>query len=183
MKYTAKDYIAAGADRRGMSIGDVCKVLGMSQQSLSQMYAHDSVRAKLFLTIMEDVLGYETVFRDPETGVELSVVPNKSQKEPRRAAGAGRIEGHGRRVKAMSDGVMYDTYRSDAVADSFYLDGEHEYRDGFAQELYVDRENRYFLVTYSDHIGDRDKIKAVDKEIALRFKEAYGRYIDRVKAE
>ena len=173
-EYSTKDYIEAGAYRKGMTIADVRHIYGWSAQSLYQMLKNDTMKLSVFRKVMEDILGYEMVFRDKDTGEEL-ILGKENESRP------GRVGGHGRRVKAVSKNILFDTLNADSVADSFYLDGEHEYSDGFAQEVYVDRKGRYFIVTYSDHVGDKDKLECIDKPIADAFISAYGRLEDRQK--
>ena len=172
--YSTKDFLEAGAYRKGMTIADLRHEYGWSAQSFYQIIKNDSMKVSVFRKVMEDILGYEMFFRDAETGEELYMGKDKEGRP-------GRRNGHGKRVRAQSKGVVFDTLNADAVADSFYLDGEHEYSDGFAQEVYVDREGRYFIVTYSDHIGDKDKLEWIDKVIADAFIQNYGRLEDRQK--
>ena len=74
----------------------------------------------------------------------------------------------------MVDRVIYDTAASEAIANDFWADGENEYNDGKALELYIDKENRYFFAEYSSWEGVKDRICPVSAEDAATFIEKYG---------
>ena len=83
----------------------------------------------------------------------------------------------------MVDRIIYDTASSDAIANNFYADGENEYTDGKALELYMDKEGRYFFAEYSSWEGVKDRITPVNAEAAASFIEKYGTEIDKAPKE
>ena len=153
-----KELFAAALKATGMTQAQVAKLAGMPEQSVGQMInVRESVRADLFLELLE-VMGIDTLFYVKGTGRVL-LKDNKN----------------GRRVVGMSDGIVYDTKESQILASSFFADGKNEYgEDGKAQELYVDRENRYFFAEYSCNEGERDRIRSVPKNVATAFINQYG---------
>ena len=87
------------------------------------------------------------------------------------------VKGYGERARAMEQGIIYDTAVSHALSNSFWEDGEHEYTNGQAQELYVNKEGKYFIVTYSK-IG-KNSIHSVSDSEAREFMEKHGTDIDK----
>ena len=131
---------------------------GYPEQSIGQkINVRESIKADEFFELLE-VMGVDTFFYVRETGAVL-------MKDMQ----------HGRRVVGMSDGVIYDTKESQLLASSFYSDGKNEYGpDGKAQELYVDRENRYFVAEYSSDENERDRVRSVPSNMASAFIAQYG---------
>lgn len=154
----AKEVFAAALKATNLTQSKVAKLVGMPEQSIGQMVnIRESVRADLFFDLL-DAMGIDTLFYVRKTGEVL-------MKEKQ----------HGRRVVGMSDGVIYDTKESQILASSFYADGENEFGpDGKAQELYVDRQNRYFVAEYSCNEGEKDRVRSVPSNMAAAFINQYG---------
>ena len=124
-----------------------------------------SISANEFFEVM-GVLGIETLFYmrksdrtiDPETAKEET---KEVKKKPR--------------VMGMSDRVIYNTNEGTLVSSSFYADGKSEYGpDGKAQDLYIDKEGRYFAAEYSNEDGDKGRVRSVPYLMAIAFINQYG---------
>ena len=154
----AKEVFAAALKATHLSQAQVAKMTGMPEQSVGQkVNVRESVRANEFFDML-DAMGVDILFYIRETGEVL-------MKDPQ----------HGRRVVGMSDGIIYDTDEAEILASSFYADGENEFGpDGRAQELYVDRENRYFMAEYSKNEAERDRVRSVPSNMATAFINQYG---------
>lgn len=154
----AKEIFATALKELRMTQAQVASIVGMPEQSIGQkINVRESIKANEFFDLLE-AIGIETVFYIKETGEQLL-----------------RGEGDHRRVTGMSDGVIYDTKDSKLIASSFYADGVHEFStDGKAHELYLDRENRYFVAEYSVDGSSRDRVRSVSSDIAEAFISRYG---------
>lgn len=152
-----KEVFAAALKATGMTQAEVARLIGMPEQSIGQMInIRESIRADLFLQLLE-VMGIETLFYRKDTGEVL-------MKDISR----------GKRVVGMSDGVVYDTKESKIIASSFFADGENEFGpDGKAQELYIDRQGRYFVAEFSNNEGERDRVRSVPANMATAFINQY----------
>ena len=154
----AKEVFAAALKATGLSQAKLAKMAGMPEQSIGQkINVRESIRADEFFELL-DIMGISIVFFVKSTGEALL---KESQ--------------HGKRVVGMSDGVIYDTKESQIVASSFFADGVNEYGpDGKAQELYVDKEGRYFVAEYSDEEDVKDRVRSVPSNMAEAFLKLYG---------
>lgn len=85
-----------------------------------------------------------------------------------------RRKGHGRRVRQVVNGVLYDTHKADMLCGDFYRDGINEYIDGMAFELYVDCFGRFFVARYTDWENGSDSITTIGKEDAYKLYRKYG---------
>ena len=103
-------------------------------------------------------MGYEIRLVELESGIEFE----------------GRRKGHGRRVKQVIGGVLYDTHKADAICSNFFLDGEHEYTDGMAFELYVDSFGRFFVARYAEWENSSDSITTIGRQDAGKLYKKYG---------
>lgn len=159
-RVTAKDALVSALGRTGHTQESAAKLVGWTGQQISQRLQRNSMRTDEFLSLM-DAIGVDVTFTVRATGEIL-----KDHKS-----------GHGRRVKATADKVLYDTAASDALANSFYEDGVNEYKDGEACELYVDRRGRYFMAEY--HEDGKDKIRPVSPSVAAAFIEKYGVVVEK----
>lgn len=84
------------------------------------------------------------------------------------------VKGHGRRVRQVVNGVLYDTHKADMLCGDFYRDGINEYIDGMAFELYVDCFGRFFVARYTDWENGSDSITTIGKEDAYKLYRKYG---------
>jgi hypothetical protein len=160
---TAKEIITAALDTIGITQATAAKNYGGSAQQLSQRIVRGSLRVDEFIGLM-DSMGIDITFNVRDTGEEIKP----------------RISGHGDRVKGFSDGVQYDTEYAEALSNSFYADGQHEYNEkGEALELYLDKEGRYFMAEYSNVEGARNRVRSVPAEVAAAFIEKYGNIIEK----
>ena len=76
----------------------------------------------------------------------------------------------------MVNRVIYNNVAATYVADNFYADGENEYgEDGYATELFVDKEGRYFFVDYHKDDPKQDEIRVTSKSAVDDFIEKYGK--------
>lgn len=159
---TSKEMIAAALKETGKTQAEAAKSVGWCPQQLSSRLVRNSLRADELLNLLDGI------------GVDFNLISRKTGKPVRL-----NIQGMGRRVKMMVDRVNYDTAMSDAIANNFYADGENEYTDGKALELYIDREGRYFFAEYSNWEGVKDRISPVSGKDAAAFIEKYGTEIDK----
>ncbi len=154
---TVKEMLSAAYRATGTNQAVAAATIGWTAQQISQRMVRNSLRADDFLAILDNL------------GIELTMTVKNGGKEIKTLrAGAGR------RVHKMVDNVMYDTAQSDALSNNFYADGENEYTDGKATELYKDKNNRYFFAEYVSWEGGKDSITPVTAEIAAKFIEKYG---------
>ena len=161
---TANEVLTAAIDVNKTTQAETAKRFGWTAQQLGQRMKRNSIRTDEFFGLM-DILGIDVVFSVRATGEVLK--PH--------------IEGHGPRVVGMSDGVRYDTAMSEPIASSFFEDGVHEYGpDNRAQELYVDREGRYFLAEYTLVAGEKNRVRSVPKNVADAFREKYEKKLESV---
>lgn len=157
---TSKDALMSALSRTGHTQESAAKLVGWVGQQISQRLQRNSMRADEFLNLM-DAIGVDVTFTVRATGEIL-----KDHKT-----------GHGRRIKATADKVLYDTAAADALANSFYEDGVNEYKDGEACELYVDKKGRYFMAEY--HEDGKDRIRPVSPSVAAAFIEKYGTTVEK----
>lgn len=158
VELTAKELVLAALRSARISQVEATRRINWVPQQLTSRLARGSLRVDEFLTLMNAI----------EIDVQLV---NRKTGELVRA----HIPGEGRRVVQMVDGVAYDTAKADALANSFYSDGESEYHDGVAMELYQDIDGRYFLAEYTSLAGARDRIVPVTAEDAAAFIRKYGK--------
>jgi S-ribosylhomocysteine lyase LuxS involved in autoinducer biosynthesis len=79
-------------------------------------------------------------------------------------------------VKGMSDLVRYNTNDATFLATSFYADGVHKYdEDGIAQDLYVDKEGRYFFAEFSSDPKEKSRVRSVTSSVAKAFIKQFGK--------
>lgn len=155
----AKEVMAAALKATGYTQVQAAKLIGMPEQSFCQkINVRESIKANEFFDLLE-AIGIEAMFVVKATG---EVLLKGTQFE--------------RRVVGMSDGVIYDTKDSTLVASSFYADGVNEYGpDGKAQNLYIDKEGRYFAAEYSKEGPSNDRVRSVPVNVAYAFIGQYGK--------
>ena len=132
--------------------------MGWTPQNFGQRLKKNSFTAEEWRK-MAGVLGYDLRLVEVESGIEFE----------------GRKKGHGSRVKQVINGVVYDTYKADALCNNFYQDGKNEYIDGMAFELYIDPFSRFFLVQYTEWKNGINSITPISKKEA---KIIYKKYSD-----
>lgn len=154
----AKDAIAAALKSVGITQKEAAAKIGLNPQQINGRITKGTLRADAFLELM-DSIGVDVTFTNRATGKAIRLP----------------VEGVGHRVRAMVDRVIYDTAEADALANNFFADGQNEYSDGMAMELYIDRESgRYFFVCYSNLEGVKDRIVPVSASDAASFIVKYG---------
>lgn len=144
----------------GISRTELCRRRGWNKSQIEKRMQRDAVKADDFLELME-YLGVEVVLRYQSKEIKPYV------------------KGFGRRVRAMSNNVLYDTENANALSNNFYADGMNKYPDGSALELYVDDEGRYFFVEYFSDETKRPRLFSVNGALAAAFVEKYGTEIDK----
>jgi len=132
------------------------KMMDWTPQNFGQRLKKNSFTAEEWNRMMK-MLGYEVKLIELESGMEF---------EPRK-------KGHGRRLRQVRNGIVYDTCKADALCSDFYIDGENEYTDGMAFELYVDS-GRFFLARYVEWDNGTDSISPITKEEAMKLFQKYG---------
>ena len=141
----------------GVSQNEAAELAGMTKQALSTKIVNQSFKAKDWIQVL-DAIGVDVVLVNRKTGGKIRPSLN--------------LRGKGPRVKGTSNGIRYDTEFSDCLASSFYADGEHEYTDGVAEELFIDADSRYFMVVYQE--GERPRVNGVSGNVAKAFIQRYG---------
>ena len=144
-------------EAKGYSQRAFAKKMGWTPQNFSQRLKKNSFSAEEWRK-MAYMLGYEVRLVELESGIEFE----------------SRRKGHGRRVRQVIKGVLYDTYKADMLCGNFYYDGEHEYTDGMAFELYVDSFGRFFVARYTEWADGSDSITTIGKEDAGKLYQKYG---------
>lgn len=161
----AKDALAAALRETGKTQAEAAARVGWVPQQLSNRLVRNSLKADEFLEVLEGI-GVEITMTVKETG---KIIRLKSQR---------------RRVKKMVKGVIYDTAAAGVVANNFYADGVNEYdEDGYATELYIDKEDRYFFVDYHRDDPKLDEIRVMSKSSVEDFIEKYGDAKDKESVE
>lgn len=144
-------------DAKGYSQREFAKKMGWTPQNFSQRLKKNSFTAEEWRS-MAYKLGYEVRLVELESGIEFE----------------SRRKGHGRRVRQVVNGVLYDTHKADMLCGDFYRDGTNEYIDGMAFELYVDCFGRFFVARYTDWENGSDSITTIGKEDAYKLYRKYG---------
>lgn len=163
VEMTAQEALTAALTATGYTQAEAAKAIGWQPQRLSQRLVRGSLKVEELFQILDAI------------GVDFNMTVRETGKPVRT-----RTTGYGRRVRAMSDRVMYDTAMSYPLANSFWDDGEHEYdAEGKATELYIDREGRYFLAKYSVAEDEKDKVQAIDGDLAAAYIERHGTTLDK----
>lgn len=163
VEMTAQEALTAALTETGYTQAEAAKAIGWKAQRLSQKLVRGTLKVEELIQILDAI------------GVDFNMTVRKTGKPVRTCT-----TGYGRRVRAMSDRVMYDTAMSYPLSNSFWGDGEHEYdADGKATELYIDREGRYFLAKYSADESEKDKVQAIDADLAAAYIERHGTTIDK----
>jgi len=132
-------------------------MMGWTPQNFGQRLKNNTFSAEEWNKMVK-LLGYEIRLVELETGIEFEA----------------RRKGHGRRVRQVVNGVLYDTYKADALCSDFYQDGVHEYTNGMAFEVYVDAFGRFFVARYVEWEGGIDSISPLHSEVAREICKQYG---------
>jgi len=133
------------------------QMMGWTPQNFGQRLKKGSFTAEEWNQMMNR-LGYEVKLIELESGVKFE----------------SRKKGHGRRLRQVRNGIVYDTYKADALCSDFYSDAENEYTDGMAFELYVDSLGRFFVARYVEWDNGTDSISPITKEEAMKLNQKYG---------
>lgn len=153
----AVDALAVALRETNTTQAEAAARLGWVPQQLSSRLVRGSLKADEFLDILE-AIGVEITLTSKETGRVINLTILK------------------RRVKKMVDRVIYNNVAATSVANNFYADGENEFgEDGYATELFVDKEERYFFVDYHAEDPKKDKIRVTSKSAVDDFIEKYGK--------
>ena len=144
----------------------MAKMFGMFPQNFGHKIMRKTLRVDDLMSML-DTMGIDVQLVDRKTG---DVIPMASL-------------GDGRRIKKMINRVIYDTDRINAVANSFYFDGENEYVDGHAYELYKTDDGKYLLAEYSNISGIQDRLSMIPEEEAQKFIQKYGTALHRSPKE
>lgn len=158
----ANELIAAALKATGKTQAEAAAMVGWVPQQLSARITRNSMRADEFLDILSGI------------GIEIKLIVKETGETVQE-----HIPGAGRRVRRMVDRVLYDTSKSNALANNFYADGVNKYNDGRARELYINAEGRYFFAEYSDNEGEKDRINPISGTDAAEFIERFGTEIQK----
>lgn len=153
-------HLEALIEHSGWEIEQVAKIINKTATKFKQRIACGNFRASEFLKIVEG-MGYKPKYTIVKTNNVISFKP--------------RPMAHGRAVSCMVNGVIYSTSQSTALANDFYSDGEHEYNEGRATELYINKDNKYFFVDYTEFEGVKDRVIPITAEVARAFIKKHGR--------
>lgn len=135
---------------------ELAKRVGWTPQRLSNKLKRNSLSADEFIMLLDEIgVDVKLVVRD--TGVVVKPTMKKV----------------GVRINMVVDGVRYDTANSHAIANDFYSDGENEYTDGRARELYVNKKGEYFFAEYVEWDQNQNRIVPVPAAEAMKFAEKY----------
>lgn len=149
MQIKAKDVFKVCRQHVGMHQTEISRLVGMNEQSVSQMInVRQTVTADNFFRIL-DAMGIDVFFRVRNTG---EIVYDSCDKQ------------HG--ISGKSDGVWYDTADSTLVSSAV--------DDIGITQLYVDEAGRYFIVEERKDATIEPKVKAIPALMALAFIERYG---------
>lgn len=162
VSFETSEFLRSQLDKTHISKAKASRTLNVNVNALKQRLDNGTIKADDFIKLA-DLLDYRISYVVRSTGEQIKP----------------RVEGYGRRAAAMVDTVRYNTANSYAISNNFFEDGEHEYKDGKATELYIDPENRYFFVEYHEDESLKDRIIPVPAEIAIPFIERYGTVIDK----
>ena len=155
MLMNGRALLDAALNDLGITYKEAAEKIGWSKCKISNKLVHDTLRASELLHLLE------------ANGIGVMLV-NKNNEEVIYPYSYG----HGEPYAGRDGTILYDTTKAYALSNTFYADGEHEYTDGKAEELYVDKEHRYFIVHYEK--GKRPYIRGVRESIARAFIEKYG---------
>lgn len=160
---TAKEVLTSLLAALGVTQKEAADRIGTTKMNLGAKLARDSLRVSEFFQIL-DAVGVEVVFRKKDTGEFIR--PMK--------------KGHGHPIRAMADGVIYNTALSCALSNTFYADGVNEYdQNGEAQELYIDHEGRYFIAEYNCRDPKKERVISASAHVAEAFIAKFGTSIEK----
>lgn len=153
----SKRLLDLATEKTGTTRADAAAKIGWSPQRLNNRLSRNTLSADDFFEIMDGI------------GVEITLAVRETQDVLK-----FNVKGAGRRVVGIVNGVKYDTAKADAVSNSFYADGENEYYDHMAKELYIDADGNYFFAEYCDYENAKDRIIPIQASEAADFIEKYG---------
>ena len=147
----ALDYINEALIARGKSRLWLSKQMGLTPQNLSRKLLNNTITTREFLSALSH-LGYEIKLIESEAS-ELTTT---------------RKRGVGPRVRQMIDGVIYDTFKAEALC---YTTP----RDGWFMELYKDDNGRHFVAHYTEWESGTNHISLCGEADAMGLCEKYGK--------
>lgn len=159
----SRGYIDAVIDEFKLTYKAAAERIGWTGGKINAKLTRDTIGATEFIELLE-ANGASVIIVNKKTGERIYPY----------------VQGHGEPAKGMSDYVHYDTATSYALSNTFFENGVTEYdKYGKAQELYIDREGRYFFVNYEKN--KRPKIRGTTPATALAFMEKYGPELEKGK--
>ncbi len=147
---TVADIIRDALKAKNWSQRELAAKMGWSPQNLSGRLKNNSLSAEEWRKVAA-ILGFEIKMVEIDSNEELKT----------------RKRGIGPRVRQMVNGVIYDTYKADALCHTLWT-------DGWFMELYRDGEGRYFVAHYTDWKNGVNHISPCSIEDARRLYEQYG---------
>ncbi len=163
---TAREILDGAYIETGITQEEAAKMVGMTGKQLCDRLDRGTMRAELLNKIL-DHMGIDSTYIIRATGKPLRL----------------RRQGYGKPITKMVDRTVYNTAKSFPLANSFFEDGEHEYRDGHATELYQSKEGEYFLVEYYSFDGAKPNVVPLTKDEAEAYVDRYGNELFRNKRE
>ena len=154
---TAKEIIDLVLNRRCLTQAKIAEDLGISCTTFNRYILEDVIKSKQLFEML-DKYNFSIKIIDSLTGEEI---------EPSR-------KGRGKPVIQTVKGVVYDTRKAYPVANDFFADGEHEYSNGLAKELYRKPDGTFFFALYNEQNGSVTVAPNVPDETARKFVEKYG---------
>lgn len=149
-KVKAGDMIKDALEAKGLTQNWLAEQMGQAKQNLSKKLANNTISAREFIEAAA-IMGCRVALIDTSNDEELR----------------GRKRGIGPRVRQMAGGVIYDTYKADALCHTLPL-------DGWFMELYRDQEGRYFVAHYTEWKSGVNHISPCDEDDARRLYEEHG---------
>lgn len=146
----ALDYIKDALEAKGKTQKWLSGQMKQAPQNLNKKLLNNTISAQEFFDAAA-LLGYE-----------IKMVESESNEELR-----GRKRGVGPRVRQMVGGVIYDTFKADALCHTLLT-------DGWFLELYRDENGRYFVAHYTEWESGINHISPCGSEDARRLYEQYG---------
>ena len=147
---TAADIIRDALKAKDWPQRELAAKMGWSPQNLSGRLQKNSLSAEEWRKAAA-ILGFEIKMVEIDSNEELRT----------------RKRGTGPRVRQMVNGVIYDTFKADALCHTLWT-------DGWFMELYKDEEGRYFVAHYTDWKDGVNHISPCGSEDARKLYEEHG---------
>lgn len=146
----AGDMIKDALEAKGLAQNWLAEQMGQAKQNLNKKLVNNTITAQEFIEAAA-IMGCRVALLETGSNEELK----------------GRKRGVGPRVRQMVGGVIYDTYKADALCHTLPL-------DGWYMELYRDQEGRYFVAHYTEWKSGVNHLSPCDEEDARRLYEEHG---------